>query len=122
LFQDNQAALHLEVNGRLSFTKRIKHIHARYFLIKDHIDRGEIERRHYPTEKMWIDMDTKPTQGKGFRLNGSHLQNVPVDYGDDAKRRRTNPALLVFDKNPREPPSSDSLKPKQPQEYAERHP
>ncbi|KAL7529979.1 hypothetical protein ACHAWF_003180 [Thalassiosira exigua] len=63
LFQDNQAALHLEVNGRLSSTKRTKHIHARYFLIKDHIERGEIEPRHCPTERMWIDMNTKSTQG-----------------------------------------------------------
>ena len=59
-------------------------------------------------------MNTKPTQGKAFRLNRSHLQNVPIDYDDGAEMRKTNPVLLAFKKKREEPPNADSLKPKPP--------
>ncbi len=36
IFQDNMSALSLEKNGRVSSSKRTKHIKAKYFLIKDY--------------------------------------------------------------------------------------
>ncbi len=35
VFQDNMSALLLEKNGRISSSKRTKHIKAKYFLVKD---------------------------------------------------------------------------------------
>ena len=36
----------------------------------------------------------KPKQGASYRLDRSHLMNVPVEYDDDVERRLTHPALL----------------------------
>jgi hypothetical protein len=43
IFQDNMSALSLEKNGRMSSSKRTKHIKAKYFLIKDYYNTGEID-------------------------------------------------------------------------------
>ena len=43
---------------------------------------------------MWADILNKPKQGAAFRLDRSHLQNVPVDYDDEVERKRTHPSLL----------------------------
>ena len=43
VFQDNMSSLSLEKNGRMSSSKRTKHIKAKYFLIKDYYDSGEID-------------------------------------------------------------------------------
>jgi len=42
-FQDNMATMRLEVNGAMISSKRTKHINARYFMVKDRIDEGELE-------------------------------------------------------------------------------
>ena len=86
------------MNGRLSSTKRTKHIHARYFLVKDYIERGEIKAVHCPAEGMWADVLNKPKQGASFRRDRSHLMNVPTDYDDEIERSRTHPKLLAFEK------------------------
>jgi hypothetical protein len=43
VFQDNMSSLSLEKNGRVSSSKRTKHIKAKYFLIKDYYESGEID-------------------------------------------------------------------------------
>jgi len=60
IFQDNMSALSLEKNGRISSSKRTKHIKAKYFLIKDYYDAGEIDVKFCPTDEMWADVLTKP--------------------------------------------------------------
>ena len=67
LYQDNKSTILLATNGRSSSSKRTKHIEHRYFLIKDKISRGDIEIKHMPTEEMWSDVLTKPTQGMLFK-------------------------------------------------------
>ena len=84
-------------NGRLSSTKRTKHIHARYFLVKNYIERGEIKAVHCPAEGMWADVLNKPKQGASFRRDRSHLMNVPTDYDDEIEQSRTHPKLLAFE-------------------------
>ena len=98
VYQDNQATLRLMTNGRLSSTKRTKHIHARYFLVKDYIGRGEIKAVHCPAEGMWADVLNKPKQGASFRRDRGHLMNVPTDYDNEIERSRTHPKLLTFEK------------------------
>jgi hypothetical protein len=85
IFQDNMSALSLEKNGRISSSKRTKHIKAKYFLIKDYYDAGEIDVKFCPTDEMWADILTKPLQGQKFRDMRAFLQNCPRDYDDDAE-------------------------------------
>ena len=80
MYQDNQASMRLEINGPASSSKRTKHIKRKYFLIADNVARGDIEIRHKPTDKMWIDCHTKPKQGAPWRRDRAMLMNVPVDY------------------------------------------
>ncbi len=54
----------MEKNGRVSASKRSKHIKAKYFLIKDYYDSGEIDLKYCPSDEMWADVLTKPLQGK----------------------------------------------------------
>jgi len=83
----------LQRNGRASSTKRTKHIHARYFFIKDKIDKDEIEVIYCPTSEMRADINTKPLQGSPFRVMRSHLMNVAEDYDDELERQRTSELL-----------------------------
>jgi hypothetical protein len=85
VFQDNMSALSLEKNGRISSSKRTKHIKAKYFLIKDYYDAGEIDVKFCPTDEMWADVLTKPLQGQKFRDMRAFLQNCPRDYDDDTE-------------------------------------
>ncbi len=75
IFQDNMSSLSLETNGRVSSSKRTKHIKAKYFLIKDYCNSGEIDLRYCPTDVMWADVLTKPLQGQKFRDMHAFLQN-----------------------------------------------
>ena len=86
VFQDNMSALSLEKNGRVSSSKRTKHIKAKYFLIKDYYDAGEIDVRFCPTEEMWADVLTKPLQGQKFKDMRAFLQNCPRDYDDNNEK------------------------------------
>ena len=87
VFQDNMSALSLEKNGRVSSSKRTKHIKAKYFLIKDYYDAGEIDVRFCPTEEMWADVLTKPLQGQKFKDMRAFLQNCPRDYDYDNEKK-----------------------------------
>ena len=105
LFQDNKSAILLETNGRLSSSKRTKHIKNRYFQMVDKIALGELEVAYKPTDEMWADINTKPRQGKGFREFRAKLMNCPVDYEDstnyedlDMKDGKTKPQCRVFAK------------------------
>ncbi len=87
IFQDNMIALSMEKNGRVSASKRSKHIKAQYFLIKDYYDAKEIDLKYCPMESMWADVLTKPLQGQKFRDMRAFLQNCPRDYDDDIEQQ-----------------------------------
>ena len=65
-YQDNESAMKLETNGRSSCGEKSRHIHIRYFFIKDVLKRESIEMKHCPTEIMIANFFTKPLQGKLF--------------------------------------------------------
>ena len=67
IFQDNMSSLSLEKNGRISSSKWTKNIKAKYFLVKNYYDSGEIDLRYCPSDVMWADVLTKPLQGQKFR-------------------------------------------------------
>ncbi len=49
---------------------------------------------------MWANVLTKPKQRGPFRLDRSHLMNVPINYDDNAERLKTHPLLLPLDECP----------------------
>ena len=66
LYQDNEAAILLENNGRYSCKKGSRHAHIRYFFITDRAKSQEIKVMYCPTESMIADYFTKPLQGVLF--------------------------------------------------------
>ena len=66
LYQDNESAILMENNGRISVGKGSKHIDIRYFFVTDRVKRGEIIIKHCPTMDMVADFFTKPLQGRSF--------------------------------------------------------
>jgi hypothetical protein len=97
VYQDNKSAILLETNGKMSSSKRTKHIKMKYFFVKDKVDDGEVKIEHLPTEKMWIDMHTKPSQGLRFETDRSQCQNVPIHWPDETLpgNSATNDASLA---------------------------
>jgi hypothetical protein len=66
--QDNESAIRLATNGRLSAGPKSRHIDIRYYWLKDRIQSGDIIVRHCPTDQMLADFFTKPLQGRLFRF------------------------------------------------------
>ena len=98
IFQDNMSALSLEKNGRMSSSKCTKHIKAKYFLIKDYYDTGEVDLQYCPTGEMWADVLTKPLQGQLFRDMRAFLQNCSRDYDDNLERQKDERAQDMIKK------------------------
>ena len=68
LEQDNESAMRLEKNGRMSAGQKSRHIHVRYFWIKkDRTTANNVAIRHCPTLAMLADFFTKPLQGHLLR-------------------------------------------------------
>ena len=80
IFQDNKSTLILKKSGKASSSKRTKHIKVRYFFAKDKIEKGEVEVKYCPTEKMWSGILTKPLQEEKLSKMRSMLMNCPKDY------------------------------------------
>ena len=64
-YEDNMAVIHLMKNGR-SINSKSKHIHIRYFFMKQYFDNGDFEMIHCATDKMVADINTKPKVGEAF--------------------------------------------------------
>ena len=94
LYQDNKSTILLAKNGRMSAGKASRHIHHRFFLITDKIEKGDVTVEHRGTKEMWADGNTKPLQGAGFRTFRSKLMGLPENYDDDVERDRTHLLLL----------------------------
>ena len=93
--------MRLEVNGSFSSSKQTKHIKCRYFFIRDKIANGDLEVRYCPMEKMWANVLTKPKQGGPFRLDCSHLMNIPINYNNVVECINTYPLLLPKEEQPK---------------------
>ena len=86
IYQDNKSTILLETNGKVPSSKKTKHIKMKFFFITDKIEQGEIKVEHMPTNRMWIVVNTKPKQGRPFRVDRGMIMNCPVDL----------PASLAF--------------------------
>ena len=74
--QDNESAIKLEKNGRMSEGPKSRHINIRHFWIKDRTKANNITIRHCPTLQMLADFYTKPLQGTLFKK----LRDVILGY------------------------------------------
>jgi hypothetical protein len=74
VYQDNMSAIALAAKGR-STSDRTRHIHIRYFFVKDRVDSGEVSIEYKPTKLMLADLLTKPLQGDLFRAMRKELLN-----------------------------------------------
>jgi len=100
VYQDNMSTL-LAKNGYVSSSKWTKHIKAKYFLVCHYHNAGELDLQYCPTEQMWADVLTKPSQGPKFRLMRVFLMNCPIDYSEDLVITPTsNPTLLLTTSSP----------------------
>ena len=82
LYQDNQSAMKMEVNGRNSCTGNSRHIDIMYFFIHDRIKDGDLNIVYCPTKRMLANFFTLPLQGKIFRkfrsaIMGYQDQDIP---------------------------------------------
>ena len=75
LYQDNQSTILLEKNGKLSSSRRTKHLSIRYFFITDRINKGDLQVEYCPPTDMIADFFTKPLQGKLFLKFRSMIMN-----------------------------------------------
>ena len=87
LQQDNIPAQLLDMNGKFSSLSKMKHIKAMIFFIKDKVDDGDIVIKDCPTKVMWVDILTKPKQGRSIRETRAVLMNYPVNYIDELNTR-----------------------------------
>lgn len=80
--QDNESAIKLAKNGRVSAGQRSRHINIRHFWITDRLRSDDITLTHCPTECMLADFLTKPLQGALFRkfravlLGHAHIRTL----------------------------------------------
>ena len=67
VYQDNESAMKMEVNGRNSCTGNSRHVDIKHFWVKDRVDKEEVEIKYCPKTLMLADYFTKPLQGNVFR-------------------------------------------------------
>jgi hypothetical protein len=94
VYQDNQSAMLLENNGKLSSSKRTRHLEIRFFFVTDNVKKKRIRIEYCPTDDMLGDFHTKPTQGSKFsrfrnRIMGKTGHDVPT--GHSAPTSNSNP-------------------------------
>ena len=66
LYQDNQSAMKVILNGKRSSGQKTKHMDNRFFWIKDRLTGEDIKVFYCPTGKMIADFFTKPLTGSLF--------------------------------------------------------
>ncbi len=81
IFQDNESAELLEVNGKKFSSKRTRHMNIRYFLVTDAIAKKECEVRWISRDYMFADYLTKAQQGAEFRVMRDFIMGVnPLNH------------------------------------------
>ena len=62
LFQDNQSAIKMDINGKRSCTSNSRHIDIRYFFAKDRVKSNKMSISYCSTEHMLADFFSKALQ------------------------------------------------------------
>ena len=93
IYQDNESVIKMEINGRNSCTGNSRHVDIKYFLVKDRVDKKEVEIRYFPTTLMLADFFTKLLQGQLFRrfreviMGYRHINDLLMDPNFMLKER-----------------------------------
>ena len=74
VYQDNMSTMAMVKSGKPT-SDRTRHIHVRYFFVKDRVESGEIEIRHMDTDNMTADFLSKPLVGAKFQKLKQKLLN-----------------------------------------------
>jgi Reverse transcriptase (RNA-dependent DNA polymerase) len=79
LYQDNQSAMLLEKNGKMSSGKRTRHLDIRFFFVTDNVEKRHLRIEYCPTDDMIGDFFSKPLQGSKFiRFRGEIMGSTPI--------------------------------------------
>ncbi len=76
IFQNNESAELLEVNGKKSSSKRTRHINICHFLVTDEISKEEFEVRCILRNYMYADYLTKAQQEAEFCVMRDFIMGV----------------------------------------------
>ena len=76
LYQDNQSAMKVILNGKRSSSAKLKHLDNRFCWFKDRLGWEGIKVKYCPTGQMVADFFTKPLQGAQFKK----LRDVVMGY------------------------------------------
>ena len=93
IYQDNESATKMEINGRNSCTGNSRHVDIKYFWVKDRVDKKEMQIKYCPTTLMLADYFTKPLQGNVFRrfreviMGHRHINDLLLDSDFQIKER-----------------------------------
>ena len=89
IYQDNQSAMLLEKNGKMSSSKRTRHLEIRFFFVTDNVAKKHLRIEYCPTDDMVGDFYTKPLQGSKFiRFRARILGLSDVDVGVSSPVRK----------------------------------
>ena len=100
IFQDNQSAIKMEINGRNSCTGNSRHIDIRYFFVKDRIDQGNLTVEYCPTEQMLADFFTKPLQGSTFqKFRAQIMGHTPLELPTKSSHKRETKERVELSRN-----------------------
>jgi hypothetical protein len=61
---DNTSVISVAKN--LVFHKKVRHVERRHHLLRDHVEKGDIEMRYIDTERQLVDIFTKPLDASYF--------------------------------------------------------
>ena len=67
--------------------RKTKHIKAKIFFLNDKVNNGDVVIKDCPTKVMWVDILTKPKQGKSVREIRAVLMNGPDEYINELAMR-----------------------------------
>jgi hypothetical protein len=104
VYQDNQSAMLLENNTKMSSSKCTRHLDVRYFFVTDQVEKESVRVEYCPTDKMVADFFTKPLQGSKFHcfrdlILGCRSDNVPSEIKEcvatDEKENATNDQIVT---------------------------
>jgi len=76
MHQDNMSTMALIKRGGPA-SQKTRHIAIRHFWLKERVDDGEMVIKHLPTAQMFVNIMTKPLQGKQFIAERAMLTNWP---------------------------------------------
>jgi hypothetical protein len=82
LYQDNQSAMLLERNGKMSSSKRTRHLEIRFFFITNNVAKKNLRIEHFPTGDMVGDFYTKPLQGSKFIKHRNRILGISGHNGN----------------------------------------